>query len=340
MEDNGEMDTKIFSLNRGRLNVFKRGFIRAKEFIKNHPGDVRYLFLIVPIVAVFLLVLALQNYQSLKSKAATYSATVSFQLSSATLPPETTFGVWVNAGAPVDFTAIEVDYDPTLVKLTRDVGLTNTMLTRIVTVTSMTEANTTGKIHMILGLDPSKVTTPPSGVFQVANLTFNALTTNPNVTTPVTFNKPVMQMVATDNSVFTLNTTNLTLTLNPVATPTPTTSPIPSPTSTAAPTPTPTPNINDSTPPTVSITSPANGSTVPTKGSLSIKASASDSSGIFKIMISVDGATSKTCSRGATSCQLNLSVNKISAGSHTISATAIDNSPNQNSSTTSIQIIK
>lgn len=207
---------------------------RVFEFMKNHQVDFKYLLLVIPIIAIFILARAVQNNQSIKSKAGSYTANISFQLSNSSLPPETTYGVWLNTNAPAGFVSAEVDFNPTLVKMTKEVALTNSLFTKIVKLTSMTEANTTGKIYIILGLDPTKLTTPPSSTFQIANLTFNALTTNPNVTTAVTFNTGGMQIVATDQSVFTLSAINLTLTLNPTATPlaTPsaTISPAPKPT--------------------------------------------------------------------------------------------------------------
>lgn len=97
-------------------------------------------------------------------------------------------------------------------------------------------------------------------------------------------------------------------------------------------------DYSDFTPPTVTITKPANNSTFP-KGKLNISATASDASGIGSITIVLDGTkTLATCT--ATTCNANLSSSSVTAGSHTITATAVDASPNKNSATASITVNK
>lgn len=108
---------------------------------------------------------------------------------------------------------------------------------------------------------------------------------------------------------------------------------------TPPPTPTPTPAPPDTTPPTVSITSPTNGSTLPSKGSVKVNATASDSSGISSIEIFIDNASVKLCS-AVTTCQYSWPMTKVSTGTHTIKAVAKDNSANKNSNNTSISVTK
>lgn len=231
------VETKNISINKARPNIFRTVWIRTKEFFRNNQTNIKYLLYAIPIIAIFLIARAVQNNQSLKSKAGTYSANVLFQLSNSSLPPESTFQVWFNTSAPVAFASTEINFDPTLVKMTKEVTLTSTVLIRTIKVTPMAEANTTGKIYIILGLDPTKLTTSPTGAFQIADITFNALTTGSNVSTALTFNTNGMQVVSTDQTLFSLSSNNLTLTLNPTATP----SPVPSTTSTPAPSLTPKP---------------------------------------------------------------------------------------------------
>lgn len=331
LKDN--LETEVISIQKSRMPFFSKFRIKSSEFLKNHKADAKYLLLIIPVVATFLLVKAVQYRQSLNSRAGIHQASVAFQLQNWTLPPENPFEVWVNSDSPVSFANVSISFDPTLVNLTHEIALSG-RLTRIIKVTTMAEANSTGVISIILGLDPNMVNSPPVGAFQVANLTFNTKTLNPNIATVVSFDTSRMQLVATDQSTFQLTGTNLNLMLNPTATPTPfPVTPPQTPPGTATPSP------SDTTPPLVNITSPANGSVVPTKGSLSVRTTASDASGIATIIIAIDGKTSKTCA-GTTSCQTNIAVNKLSSGSHTITATAIDNSAKKNTSSTSIQVTK
>ncbi len=97
--------------------------------------------------------------------------------------------------------------------------------------------------------------------------------------------------------------------------------------------------VPDTSAPVVTITSPANGATVPTKGNLKVSATANDSSGISAITLSMDGIVIKTCSNVST-CTVNYSSTKLTKGSHTVTATAADKASPANTSTTSVQVIK
>jgi hypothetical protein len=322
-----DVEMKVVSIQKSKMPFLSKFKTKSSEFLKNHKVDIKYLLLAIPIIAIFFLVREVQYRQSLKTGAGLHQASVAFQLQDWTLPPENAFDVWVNSDSPVSFINVNISFDPKLVKLTHEIATTG-KLTRIVKITSMADANSTGAISIVLGLDPSMATSSPSGAFQVASLTFNANTTEQNIATTINFNSSQMQIVASDQSVFQLTTTNLNLILNPTATPTP--FPV---------TPPQTPPPSENVPPVVTITSPTDGSTVPAKGSMSIKVGASDASGIATITIAIDGTTNKTCT-GATSCQFNIAVTKLSTGSHTITATATDKSANKNTASTTIHVTK
>ncbi len=103
-----------------------------------------------------------------------------------------------------------------------------------------------------------------------------------------------------------------------------------------APTPTPSPNP-DTTPPTVVINSPANGIKVRPNGNLTISVSGSDAGGMKSISIKVDTTTLATCT-GATACSTNWKLNGVKAGTHSITATAVDSAGNTSSA--SITVLK
>ncbi len=96
---------------------------------------------------------------------------------------------------------------------------------------------------------------------------------------------------------------------------------------------------SDTAPPSVQITDPANNSVLPTKGSVTINVSASDTSGIASIKVYIDNVLQKTCT-SATSCSYGWSMSKVSKGNHTIGATALDGSPNANSGSAQISVTK
>lgn len=95
-----------------------------------------------------------------------------------------------------------------------------------------------------------------------------------------------------------------------------------------------TPLSGDTTPPSVSITSPSAGSTV--SGTVTVQTSASDNVGVSSVSLSVDGAASGT----DTSSPYNFSWNTtgVSIGSHTLTATARDAAGNSSSSSVVVTV--
>jgi aqualysin 1 len=98
-------------------------------------------------------------------------------------------------------------------------------------------------------------------------------------------------------------------------------------------------STGDTTPPSVTLSSPANGAVLPKKGNIKISATASDSSGISTIVLAIDGITVKTCTN-TTSCSANYSVSSLLTGSHTVTATARDKAPVPNVTTKSSLVTK
>lgn len=233
------------SLEKSKTPTFFKYRIRLFGFLKNLKVGIKYLLLIIPVIAIFLLTREVQYRQSLKTGAGLHQASVAFHLQNWTLPPENVFDVWINSDSPVAFANIYISFDPKVVKLTHEITTTGG-LTRIIKVTSMANANSTGTASIVLGLDPSLASTPPNGAFQVASLTFDANTTNQNVATVISFDSAQMQLVATDQSTFQLTTANLNLVINPVATPSPTPTPISTGAPMVSPSPTPSPTKSPS----------------------------------------------------------------------------------------------
>jgi beta-lactamase superfamily II metal-dependent hydrolase len=94
------------------------------------------------------------------------------------------------------------------------------------------------------------------------------------------------------------------------------------------------PSAPDTTPPTVSITTPANGATV--SGTTSVTASASDDVGVTKVEFALDGAlqSTDTSSPYAWSWDTTATAN----GTHTLTATAYDAAGNSAASSISVNV--
>jgi hypothetical protein len=89
--------------------------------------------------------------------------------------------------------------------------------------------------------------------------------------------------------------------------------------------------------PSVTITKPLSGSTIPSKGNLQIAAKAIDNRVVAKMELYVDTKLVKTCS-SVSSCSINYSSSNISMGGHTITAKAYDSAGNVGSQ--QIQVTK
>ena len=91
----------------------------------------------------------------------------------------------------------------------------------------------------------------------------------------------------------------------------------------------------DTTAPTVSITSPSNGSTI--SGTKTFSASASDAGGIASIVLRIGSSNKKTCFN-TNSCSYSWNTTSGSNGSYTLRATATDNAGLSNSDTHSVTV--
>jgi hypothetical protein len=76
--------------------------------------------------------------------------------------------------------------------------------------------------------------------------------------------------------------------------------------------------------PAVNIVSPANGSTLPAKGKVTITVNAAAANGISQINIWADLKSLQIC-KNVTTCAASWNLNNVSPGSHTITASALDN---------------
>ncbi|HEX2331324.1 MAG TPA: Ig-like domain-containing protein [Candidatus Angelobacter sp.] len=92
-----------------------------------------------------------------------------------------------------------------------------------------------------------------------------------------------------------------------------------------------TPSTTDTTPPTASVTAPANGATV--SGTVTVNASASDNVGVTQMQLLIDG-TLVASNTNATALSFNWSTASVANGSHSIVAKAFDAAGNVGTSST------
>lgn len=291
--------------------------------------------------------------QSLNAGASSGSAELFLEPAAVTMSPDGLVNLWVTTDKQLGFVAVDLTFDPTLIKLAQEITLPTQSLQRSIKLTSMSEANATGKISVVLGVDPTAIATAPTGTIRLANLKFSKNTTVPNKVATLTVVTASSQLVDLGAIPFNLTSQNATFSLNPVAspvvTPTPTATPTPTPTPTLLPTPTPTPTKTPVASPVASTAptpTPVSGNTDLTGPTLTlttgnnwlsyyVTAKASDKSGVSQIVMTKDGLVVKACTN-KTTCTYNPS--RKLARPFDVVVTATDKSSTRNLSTATITV--
>ena len=165
---------------------------------------------------------------------------VYFYPSTITVPSSTPTTLMMNARSnKVAFSRIQLNFDPAKVKLASEVSLSSP-LKNTIKVSTMAEANSTGKLLIVVALATADKANPPTGVFVIGNLRFSPVDATANLATLVSINTANTQVVSITPTNLPLNTSNVSIMAN-VATPQPTSVVTPQPTS-----------ITTSTPPSCS----------------------------------------------------------------------------------------
>lgn len=280
--------------------------------------------------AVFLVVMAGVTYyfanslmhknQTLSVGAASGKADLFFEPAAIALPPDGLVNLWVTTDKQLGFASVELSFNPALLKLTQEITLPTAALKRVVKQTSMAEANTTGKIALVLAIDPSTVATAPTGNFALAGLKFATKSTTSNQSATISVATSNLQLVDTSATPFTVTSKNANFTINPSATPTAT----PVSTSNAG--------------PTITVKSPAQNSVIPS-GGVWIGSVASDPDGVLQTIFTFDGAVVKTCGVKDTTCNFTYK-GTVAPGTHQIVIESTDNSSAKNKSQAKITVTK
>lgn len=244
-------------------------------------------FLILTMLAVtmyFANVLIKQS-QNLSIGAASGTANIFFEPAKIAMPADSLINLWVTTDKPLGFIATEITFDKSLINLSQEITLPTPSLKRVINITSMSEANSTGKIKIVLGVDPSGLTTAPTGSFALAGLKFTSKTSLSNKETTLFLSSANSQLVDLNATPFTTTVTPGYISLNPVASPTAT------PTTTL-----------DETAPTIAFTNPSNNSTVRSGSTVTLSVSALDNLSVTKVQFYVNGSLKCTDSSSPYTC--------------------------------------
>lgn len=223
-----KVDSKNTDLNENQL------FIDSYTSKKN---DLKFLILLIPLAATLLLVRYLVDNKiiGINSKAGTGQASLFFQTNSTQIPPEFAAKVLVQTDGPVGFVSTEIVFNNNLVKIAAAPDISTSPLKKTIFITDVNEANNTGRMSLVMGLDPSKITSAPNGSFQLASIRFISATTSLNQNTSLSYNNSKSQVVNINKNVFNLSLNSLNMVINPSATMTATPTAVPTSTATSTP---------------------------------------------------------------------------------------------------------
>ncbi len=169
---------------------------------------------IIPVIATFFGAKLVQEYSQIKARAGLDNANFFTQPNDATLPTFLDFQVWVTVKNPVGFVATEISFDKSAVKLSGEIDTSPSPLKNRISVSSMDEANNTGKITITLGLEPTDIGAPANGTFRIANLKLDPNTDVKNINTKLNFITQNTQVVGMDESNYTITAKNTDLKVN------------------------------------------------------------------------------------------------------------------------------
>ncbi len=187
--------------------------------------------------------------QQVQIRATSHQVSVNIYPKNQSLTPDGDMQLWIHADSSVAFAHVEIAFDPSKVKVDNEITLTSPLAT-VVKKSTMSEANTAGRIIIAVALPPAGKNSPPTKAIKLADMTFAAQTKTANEQATLTIPSDAVTIVSADASLYTATTNAETLILNPMSTPTPTATP--APTSTPSPTAGPTPSSTTNVTPTAS----------------------------------------------------------------------------------------
>lgn len=213
----------------------------------NKKDFINLLILTILIIALPFAVWLVQQVVQYRPKAEAEPLRIFFAPSNVTLPPNSTVKVMFDAKSQqIGFARVVLDFNNDLFELTNEISTTSQLAT-VIEKTSKAEANSTGKITLVLGLSPDDKGNPPTGIFELAQLPLGPAPASHGIS-PITVDTTDSQNVNLNVQELSINAEAANITVAPEASPPP--SDTPTPTSTNTPPPTDTPIPTNTPPPT------------------------------------------------------------------------------------------
>jgi hypothetical protein len=183
---------------------------------KNKYTILTIFVVVLAVFAIYFFAKEVQKRQSLNSKAGVDTVQLFFQIGEIVLPPQTDVYVLASTNKSVGFARVVMEFDKSKVNLSSEVNVSESSFKKIIKVTSKDEANSSGIVEIVLGVDPSDTQTIPSGNIQIGKFTLSSVTNSENVITSMNFSQSSSQIVDMDAQIFSLTTNNLSIKINPL----------------------------------------------------------------------------------------------------------------------------
>ena len=150
------------------------------------------------LIAIALNVYLVLTVTRLNPSAAVSSVEFFFEPETVPIPPDTNFKLMIDPNSQgISFIRVNLLFDPSLVKLTSDITVNESLFALVNTPTSASDANSSGSIEIALMLKPGLKA--PTQIFEIATLPFSYTDTNTNGETHITIIDEDTQIVDTNS---------------------------------------------------------------------------------------------------------------------------------------------
>ncbi len=192
----------------------------------HHPlyhAWLRLIPVIIILITLLLTILLVNQPFHFFSKAAVGDPDIFFEPQSVNLPPNSAVKLFLNTkNQPIGFIHLQLKFDPAKINLTQEI-VTHSF-NRVIQKSSQTEANRTGKIILVLAVEPGQQ--PPGGTVEIAQFAIKAKNKQTGTSSIQVESSAFQQLVTTAPQNIAFNSLPLTLSLNQ-KTPKPTPAPRP-----------------------------------------------------------------------------------------------------------------
>lgn len=191
---------------------------------------VKLIVLLIILMGLLATIVIVKKAVKLKPEAQVATVSINTTPSRVTLPPNATVRLNLNAGSEqIGFVRVVLSFNRAHINLTGEISTTSRLdqsrepaTDPWITKTTMAEANSSGRIVLVLALDEADRANAPTGTFEIANFPVRAVSVQQNLSTQLNITVAESQIVNMNTQALNITSAGTTFTLNPAITNTPT----------------------------------------------------------------------------------------------------------------------